>query len=95
MAVVVRRRPDRHNLATAAVVLGLARRAGAGGEELGLSPGALPVGLAVGLAGAGVVLAALAAPALVHLAANSGATLAAYWVLRGPSGTGPDVSTAD
>lgn len=48
------------NLATAAVVLGLARRAGPGGEELGLSPAALPVGLAVGLAGAGVVLAALA-----------------------------------
>ena len=49
------------NLAVAAVVLGLARAAGAGGEELGMSPAALPGGLAVGLAGAGVVLAALAA----------------------------------
>jgi len=48
------------NLAVAAVVLGLARAAGAGGEELGMSPAALPGGLAVGLAGAGVVLAALA-----------------------------------
>ena len=48
------------NLATAAVVLGLALLSGAGGEELGLSPADLPVGLAIGLAGAGVVLAALA-----------------------------------
>ncbi|MCA1683601.1 MAG: CPBP family intramembrane metalloprotease [Actinobacteria bacterium] len=54
------------NLATAAVVLGLARLAGAGGEELGLSPAALPVGLAVGLAGAGVVLAALTLAAAVR-----------------------------
>lgn len=50
------------NLATAAVVLGLARLAGVGGEELGLSPAALPVGLAVGAAVLGALTAIAAVP---------------------------------
>ena len=61
--------PDRYyvpgNLATTAVVLGLARLGGVGGDELGLSPAALPAGVAVGLAGAGLVLAALALAAAI------------------------------
>ena len=53
------------NLATAAVVLGLARLAGAGVDELGLAPSALPAGLAVGSGAAVVVGAALALAAAV------------------------------
>jgi membrane protease YdiL (CAAX protease family) len=47
--------------------------------------GAVAVTAAVGLGlwELRVVAGGVAAPALVHVAANSGATVAAYWVLRG------------
>ena len=54
------------------------------GRSAWIVGGAVVVTAAVGLVFSGLVAAtgSLLAPAMVHVAANSGATVTAYWVLR-------------